>query len=487
MSITSAYKGTKWFKGAALLDTPLGYVVMLLIAVVISCVIGYIDYRLGFVIIAGLIGITATLVALFNIRLGFIITVVFAFFMFYLKRFTDDAVPAGVAVDVLIAVTFIGAYYKKTIHKQRLWQHFNNPITYVYLIYIGFLLIELFNPSMYSVEGWVFTMRKYFNFVMIYFVGLHVFNDKKDVKDFLNLWLFLSILAGIYGCFQQWFGLLGFENDWVMSDPIRYKLYYQGGDIRKFSFLSDPTAYGILMAASIVYATIAALNETRIKQRWYLIFGILFMTLGMAYSGTRTAYIIIPAGLCIYALMTITNRKTLLFMVGFIIFFVVLIFGPFYSNSTVNRIRTSFQFADDESMNVRDNNRELIRPYMHSHPLGGGVATSGVLGLQYNPGHPLAGFPPDSGYLRTALETGPIGLAYTLFMFFVMLQVGVRNYYASRSKEVRTIYVGIVASLFAYMIAQYAQVAIGQMPGGFFFYGSMAILVKLRTFEQPHK
>jgi len=109
------------------------------------------------------------------------------------------------------------------------------------------------------------------------------------------------------------------------------------------------------------------------------------------------------------------------------------------------------------------------------------------LGLQYNPGHPLAGFPPDSGYLRAALETGWIGLAFTLFMFFVMLQVGVRNYYASRSKEVRTIYVGIVASLYAYMIAQYAQVAIGQMPGAFFFYGSMAIIVKLRNFEQPHK
>lgn len=483
MSIAYLHK-TRWFKGAKLLDSPLAYAVMLLIAAAISYVIGFDDYRIGFIIIAGLIGMAVTLIALFNTRLGFIITMVFSFFMFYFKRFTNDDVPTGVVVDVLLAVTFIGSYYRKTIHKQRLWQYFNSPITYVYIINFGFLMIELFNPSMYSVAGWVFTMRKFLNFVMIYFVGLHVFNTKKDIQSFMKLWLFLAILAGMYGCFQQWFGLLGFENDWVMSDPIRYQLYYQGGEIRKFSFLSDPSAYGILMAISIVYGIIAALNEERPKRRWLLIIGIIFMVLGMAYSGTRTAYFIIPAGLCLYGLMTITNRKTLLFMTGFILFFVALIFGPFYSNSTVNRIRTSFQLTDDESMTVRDNNREMIRPYMHSHPLGGGVATSGVLGLLYNPGHPLAGFPPDSGYLRAALETGPIGLAYTLFMFFIMLQVGVSNYYSSRSKEIRTIYVGIVASLFAYMIAQYAQVAIGQMPGAFFFYGTMAIIVKLKNFEQ---
>lgn len=476
---------TRWFKGTKLLDSPVAYIIMLVIAALISAVIGFVDYRAGLVIIAGLIGGMTTLICLFNTRLGFIITMVFSFFMFYIKRMADDAIPTGVAVDVLIAVTFIGAYYRKTIHKQLLWEYYTNPITYIYLLYIGFLMIELFNPSMYSVSGWVFTMRKFFNFLMIYFVGLHVFNSMKDVKYFMKLWVILSVIAGAYGCFQQWFGLLGFETDWVMSDPIRYKLYYQGGEIRKFSFLSDPTIYGILMAITIVYTIALILNEENSRKRWLLIGGTMLMTLGMAYSGTRTAYFIIPAGIMVYALMTINNRKTLLFLASFLLFFMVLIFGPFYSNNTVNRIRTSFELSDDESLNVRDKNREMIRPYMLSHPIGGGVATSGVLGLQYNPGHPLAGFPPDSGYLRAALETGYVGLAFTLLMFFITLQIGVKNYYRSRSKEIRTIYVGIVASMYAFMIAQYAQVAIGQMPGAFFFYGAMAIIVRLKYFESP--
>lgn len=469
--------------GAKILDTPWAYVSMLLVGLAISYAITFIDYRLGFILIAGLLGMTATLVCLFNTRLGFFITTVVAFFMFYIKRMTDDQVPMGVAVDILIAVTFIGAYYRKTILKQQLWRHFSNPITYIYLIMLGFLIVELFNPSMYSIAGWIFTMRKFFNFVMIYFTGLHIFNSKKDVIDFLKLWMALAILAGVYGCFQQWHGLLGFEESWVMSDPIRYRLYYQGGDIRKFSFVSDPTAYGLLMATSIVFAVILILNTPHSRQRTILIIGTLFMCLGMAYSGTRTAYIMIPAGLAVYVLMTITNRKTLMFMVGFLVFFSLLIFGPYHSNDTVNRIRTAFEFSDDESLNVRDKNREMIQPYMLRHPIGGGVCTSGVLGLEYNPGHPLAGFPPDSGYLRTALETGWVGLILTCLTYFITLYMGVINYYRSRTKEVRAIYVGIIASLYAYIVANYAQVAIGQIPGSFFFYSAMAIIIKLQSFE----
>jgi len=65
-------------------------------------------------------------------------------------------------------------------------------------------------------------------------------------------------------------------------------------------------------------------------------------------------------------------------------------------------------------MNVRDNTRARVQPYARSHPFGGGLNTSGALGLKYDPGHPLAGnWDTDSGYLKTALERGLGGLAVT--------------------------------------------------------------------------
>lgn len=478
--VANIFKFDSWSR---MPDTIWAYISMFLIGLCVSYALTFIDYRLGFLLMGGMIGGAITLVCLFNTKAGFFISTALGFFMFYLKRMTDDEVPFGVAVDVLIAVTFIGSYYKKKLGGTSAWAHFANPITYLHLINLAFLLIQLFNPSMFSVEGWLFTTRKFFNFVMIYFTALNIFNSKKDIMDFLKLWLILAAFAGFYGCFQQWHGLFGFEEHWVTSDPVRYRLYFQGGDIRKFSILSDPTAYGCLMATSIIFAIVLLLNTGNKKHRKMLLAGILFMALGMAYSGTRTAYIMIPAGLVLFAIMTITNRKTLLFIIGFVMFFSVLIFGPFHSNGTVNRIRSAFEFSDDESLDVRDKNRAFIQPYIWDHPLGGGVSTSGVQGITYNPGHPLAGFPPDSGYLRSALETGWVGLALTCFTFFVLLYLGVKNYYLSRNRETRIIYVGIVASLYAYVVANYAQVAIGQTPGAFFFYAAGAIIIRLRSFE----
>jgi putative inorganic carbon (hco3(-)) transporter len=44
--------------------------------------------------------------------------------------------------------------------------------------------------------------------------------------------------------------------------------------------------------------------------------------------------------------------------------------------------------------------------------------------------------------------------------------------------------VATIATTFAIIVAHYAQVAIGQIPGAFLFYGSLAVMVKLHTFDK---
>jgi len=58
---------------------------------------------------------------------------------------------------------------------------------------------------------------------------------------------------------------------------------------------------------------------------------------------------------------------------------------------TLTGCRSTFKVKEDPSMNVRDNTRARVQPYARSHPFGGGLNTSGALGLKYDPGHPLAG------------------------------------------------------------------------------------------------
>ncbi|WP_295124232.1 O-antigen ligase [uncultured Chitinophaga sp.] len=466
------------------LNSPLGYIILFFAALLFAFAIAKINILVGVGVMGLLIGGGAVMICLFDTTLGFYIATAASYFVFYLNRMIDDVLPVGILIDILIATTFIGIYFRKTILKGKYFKESKNPITYMYMLYAAFLLVEAFNPSMYSLGGWIFTFRKFLNFLMIYFICLHIFNSFEDIKVFFKVILGFSILSGVYGCFQEWYGLLPFEEHWVTSDPHKYALYFQGGTMRKFSFLSDPTSYGILMANMVIFALIMAMGPVSKRYRKWLLTGSLFMALGMAYSGTRTAYAMLPAGIVLYILMTITSKKTLAFTVVFLMLFVVVIFGPFHSNGTINRIRSTFEFSEDESFNIRDVNRHYIQPYIYAHPLGGGLATCGVQGEVYNPGHPLAGFPPDSGYLKSALEVGYIGLGLTCLLYFIMLQVGVRNYYKCRDPEIKYYYVATIATTFAIIVAHYAQVAIGQIPGAFLFYGSLAVMVKLHTFDK---
>jgi putative inorganic carbon (HCO3(-)) transporter len=474
--------------GEKKLDSPLGYILLGMVALVLAFGIARINSLVGALVIAGLMGGTLAFICLFNTRLGFFITVTISFFAFYVNRMISDSLPVGLAVDGLVALTFIGIYFRKTVQRQKYWQHSRNPIAAVYFLFMAFLLVELFNPSMDSIPGWIFAFRKFLNFLMIFYISLHIFEDLDAVKQFIKLWLALAFLAGVYGCFQEWHGLLGFEDRWVNRDPLRYKLYFQAGSMRKFSFLSDPTAYGMLMADAVIFALVLSLGSVTRKQRLILLGISIPMILGMAFSGTRTAYAMLPAGLIFYVLMTITSKKTMAFAIFAVMVFIVVLFGPFH-NGTISRIRTTFLLSEDGSFNVRDINRERIQPYILRHPLGGGLSTSGVVGSQYNPGHTLAGFPPDSGYLKSALEMGWVGLGLTCLTYFILLRTGIKNFYKSRSPEIKGIYAATLAALYGYIIAHYTQVAIGQIPGCFFFYTMLAALVKLITFEQeqPNK
>ena len=102
------------------------------------------------------------------------------------------------------------------------------------------------------------------------------------------------------------------------------------------------------------------------------------MALAMSYSGTRTATFMLFVEVCLYILITSAKRKTILFSFFFAIVLGAIFFAPSYGNSTLIRLKSTFE-TEDESLKVRDVNRKFIQPYIHSHPLGGGVAVGWIL------------------------------------------------------------------------------------------------------------
>jgi len=185
-------------------------------------------------------------------------------------------------------------------------------------------------------------------------------------------------------------------------------------------------------------------------------------------------------GVVLYILMSIEKKITLFFSLIFALGFLFIMFGPIYGNATINRLRSTFELSTEKSMEVRDNNRKRIQPFIHSHPLGGGLGTSGGNAV---PGHPLSDFPSDSGLLRSAIEYGWLGLLIQCFLYFIILQQGALAYYRSSYNVYQVYYLAATVGIFGYIVAQYAQVAIGMVPGSFLFYGLLSIIIRLRQME----
>ncbi|MET0635104.1 MAG: O-antigen ligase family protein [Chitinophagaceae bacterium] len=433
----------------------------------------------GIVVAMGLVGLAITVYTIINYEFGFYVAVVLGHIIFFADRLMPDVLPTALLVDLQINATFIGLLVHKVVRHESFLKNANHTITFAYLFYTFFLILQVFNPEMQSVEGWFFVLRKFLQFLMIYLIALNMFTDLKKIRYFLVFWGVCAFLSGLYGCYQQWFGFMGFEMDWIWAVPGRSGLYaLDNGDFRKFGTLSGPAAYGILCGASALLTAVLGTREKKWgnKIAWFI--AATFSLLGMAYAGTRTAYLIFTAGIVLYVLMTITNRSTLIIASLFFMGFVVVMWGPIYGNVTINRIRTAFD-TNDASLNVRDVNRALIQPYIHAHPLGGGLASSGVQGLNYNPEHLLAGFPPDSGFVKTAIESGWIGFFLQCLLYCIILLSGVRVFYRAQTRIVRVYCLAALVTIFGFVISQYGQVSIGQIPDCFLFYSLLAIIVRL--------
>ena len=120
----------------------------------------------------------------------------------------------------------------------------------------------------------------------------------------------MQAITGIYGCIQQWHGLFDFELAWVRADDNRFGLLFIMGDFRKFSTMSDPTAFGVAMAASAVFFMIYAWFQKKLIHKIIFFTGILFMVLAMGYSGTRTANIMVAAGIVMFILLSLNKKAT---------------------------------------------------------------------------------------------------------------------------------------------------------------------------------
>ena len=194
----------------------------------------------------------------------------------------------------------------------------------------------------------------------------------------------------------------------------------------------------------------------------------------MMYSGTRGAYVLVPAGLAMFALLKFNRQVLIVSIIGATGLLLLIIIPS--GNPSIRRFQSAFQPSEDASYLVRKQNQKRIQPFILSHPLGGGLGATGVWGARFAPGSFLSKFPPDSGYTRVAVELGWVGLFIFCTLMYIILKTGINNYFDIRDPELKSYCLAMVLIIFAYMIGNYPQEALVQFPSNIYFFLVTALI-----------
>jgi putative inorganic carbon (hco3(-)) transporter len=447
----------------------------------------------GLSLFAAIFGLFIVVLCISNPETGFYILIVFSFFINYLLTIAtylmNISLPVGLFFDILVCSSVIGVIISRKDFRKNLNQFTRNSLVVIILCTLFFSCIQFFNPNSPSTSDNIQAVRKFIGYVLVMFLAYTLLDSYPKVKKFTRFLFIVALISALYGCKQKIFGFFDYEYQVLTVDPLGWGLVFNNGDIRISSTMSDPAAFGIAMSVCAVFFLIMAMHESRQFEKFVLGAGSAVMIVAMGYSGTRTAYAILIVGLAFYIMLNIHKRTTRIFATIGVPILLFILYAPIYGNLTIQRFRTTFKGSDDQSYKVRVLSRAFIQPYIRRHPIGGGMGTTGFEGAKNHPGHYLAMFQPDSGYVKRAAETGWSGLIVICILYTTALVMSIKGYFRTKNEQVKVIAACCASSLFAFYIAEFTQQAIGQMTDVVIYYPILAILLRLKQYdsENPQK
>lgn len=453
-------------------------------AVLMALLIGANGTALGIATISIVIGLPALMACLLNPRFGVFFVLSTSFFLMGLKRFNED-IPLGLLIDFTIAIMMLGIFIRQA--KERNWSFAKGPVGFMVLLWLFYNIMQAVNPNAVSVMAWAYTVRGMAGVMIMFFITSYALDSVKTVERFFKLFFVLATLAALYTLWQEFAGFSNFELEWIKLEERRFHLLFQAGKFRKFSFLSDPVVLGIMLAYGAMMAFILSTGQKEIWKKIGLIgLGGLFVW-AMLYTGTRTAYVLLVIGFGFYAALSLQriaiSAVFVLLIGGFIVLRMPTVNTEHYRLKTAFSIFSGETDEKDKSFLVRLQNQKRIQPMIRQHPIGMGLGRTGIWGKRFSPGDPLSQFPPDSGFVRIAVELGWIGLMLYFALLFVIMRTGILNYSRCKDPTLRSYYLAALTTIFMLIIAEYPQEAINAVPTNLIFLVLAAIIERLPALE----
>lgn len=485
--LNNQVKGFKGFFDKDMLRGKLTPFNLILLLLPFTVFISYVVAKGGIIAAGGLlilfVGVPVVLCIVAYPKFGIAAFMVASFFINYVAEVVPEDVPLGILMDVLTYILIFGFFLKKKYDSD--WSYFKNPISYMILIWLAFNMIEIINPAAASILAWVYTVRTIGFLLLLFFVFVYHIRSIAYVRFLMKLWLLLALLAAISGFQQENFGLLPFEKTYYYSDPERLSFLFVQGHLRKTGIFPDPVTFSYNMVVAAVMCISFTIMDISKFKKTLLWLAVPFFLLSMLYSGTRGAYVLLPAALILLSILKF-NKKVLFFVITAGLFLTAVIFMP-TSNALVKRFQSAFKPGNDPSYLERVKNQRRIKPFILSHPIGGGLGSVGQWGRKFAPNSMLAHFPPDSGYVRVAVEMGWVGLTLFCILMFTILKTGINNYYLIKNPELKNYCLTMLLVVFVFNVGNSPQQALTQYPSNILFYLASALLVVTMRLDKEER
>lgn len=460
------------------LDSPLGLLFLMGFALSLGFIVAMLPLNLAFLLAGAAVALVVVIACLVDLLVGVNVMLFAIFFLGLAGKYTDA--PIGTALDGLLGVLLLGLLGR--IVSQRDLSFAWHPLSLFVLGWIYYNFLQVLNPWALSKMAWVYTVRTVALLLALYFIACYALSSYKRILLTLKIILGLGFISALYGLKQEYIGFSPTELAWVAADEERFQLIFQWSRLRIFSLFSDPTTYGILMAYMCMFAIVLATGPFKLWKKLSMILMGVSMILAMAYAGSRTPFVMLPLGLLFYVLITLRKETTLSFLV-----FLILGTG-FVMKSTnsavIYRIQSAFKGGSEDTIRVRMENQKKIQPFIQTHPFGAGLGSTGYWGKRFTPDSWLASFAHDSLYVRLAVEAGWVGLLVYMALLFMALRYSVFYYFRTKAPPIRNIYLAISVVIFMLIVASYPQEAITLPPTSLVFYVLLAIIVRLKDFDE---
>lgn len=451
------------------------YIIVALVLILASVIGAFIlktyGYKGGIIPLVLSFGILFVYAVLRLPRFGVIALLIMAYLIMFIISTGLTEFPLGTVMDGMLALLVVGFFIQQKYYRN--FSVFNNPVSYVILAWIIYNLIQVFNPNSASQLAWVYTIRSVAVVMLSYFIFTYYIISIDFVKIIIKVWLGLSVFAALYALKQEYIGFFSFEEA-NHYDPLIQSLLFIDGHWRKNSIFSDPVAFSYNMVVSSLLCIGLMTGPLLLKKKIILGGLVVLFLYVMLFSGTRAAYVLIPATGLLFIIIKLNKTLFIAAIIGAIGLMIVVNIPT--GNVTLFRFQSAFKPNNDASYNVRKANQKRMQPYIQTHPMGGGLGATGIWGVRFAPNSFLARIPPDSGYLRVGVELGWIGLFFICTIMFAGLYMGIKNYFSIRDPELKSICFAMVLIVFAIAIANFPQEAIVQFPLNVFFYLFLALI-----------